>query len=343
MDDDKARKTTQSEDAFGLAQHANADELTRLKLAEELFELRYQRQRRRSRIQIASQSLVGLVAVGGFFANAFQSYVNKQQQQHQQQVDQDRWNREFERAKAADKYRAFFETSALVTDETNSNKRLVGYALLQEFVGDDDYNSKATLLLEEALVQELRRKTTAGLDDERRAAVTAILGALSATSSCKALVHASKSIDRIAGRKAQTGDSDEASEVFGVYVRNLLGRAVLNCPSLTDVQDVRRPLVMTLQRSPDLGGLKAPPAPTPAQARTRVAELLRQTCIDELNNKGNSDCAEVFTRYTQLCAKVDPKKPGDEAEGCQVMSQPLPPIQFKPAAPPDAGSDDDGN
>ncbi|MBS2031739.1 MAG: hypothetical protein JST54_27830 [Deltaproteobacteria bacterium] len=340
MDEPKARQTTQSEDAFGLAQNANADELTRLKLAEELFELRYQRQRRRSRIQMASQSLVGLVAVGGFFANAFQSYVNKQQQQHQQQVDQDRWNREFERAKAADKYRAFFETSALVTDEANANKRLVGYALLQEFVGDDDYNSKATLLLEEALVQELRRKTTTGLDEERRAAVTAILGALSATSSCKALVHASKSIDRIASRKAQTGDAAEASEVFGVYVRSLLGRAVLNCASLADVQEVRRPLVATLQRAPELAGLKVPPAPTAAQARTRVAELLRQSCLDDIAAKGNSDCAEVFTRYTQLCAKVDPKKPGDEAEGCQVMSQPLPPMPVRPTPVPDAGADD---
>src|SRR6185312_14503067 len=102
-----------------------ADELTRLKLAEELFELRYQRQRRRSRIAIAAQSMVAVVAVGGFFVNAFQSYINKQAQQKQQQIDQERWSAEFERSKAEDKYRAFFETSALVTDEANPNKRLV--------------------------------------------------------------------------------------------------------------------------------------------------------------------------------------------------------------------------
>jgi hypothetical protein len=35
-----------------------------------------------------------------------------------------------------DKYRAFFETTVLATDTANYDKRLVGYALLQEFVTD---------------------------------------------------------------------------------------------------------------------------------------------------------------------------------------------------------------
>ena len=84
------------------------------------------------------------------------------QAQQQSAVDQDRWSREFVRAQRADKYRAFFETSVLATDPANADKRLVGYALLQEFVDDEDYNSKATLMLEESLMQELRSKSVAG-------------------------------------------------------------------------------------------------------------------------------------------------------------------------------------
>ena len=41
----------------------------------------------------------------------------------------------------------------LATDSANADKRLVGYALLQEFVSDNDYNIKAMLMLEESLAR----------------------------------------------------------------------------------------------------------------------------------------------------------------------------------------------
>ena len=51
--------------------------------------------------------------------------------------------------------------------------------VLQEFVQDRDYTQKAMLMLEESLSQELRSNTSPGLDAEHRAAVVAILTALS--------------------------------------------------------------------------------------------------------------------------------------------------------------------
>src|SRR5690242_8190241 len=99
------------EDARALAEAASLAQIQRMKSAEELFDLRYQRKKRSSRVAIASQSLVGFVAIAGFFVNAYQSYLNKQQQQQQRATDQERWSKEFARASQADKYRAFFETS----------------------------------------------------------------------------------------------------------------------------------------------------------------------------------------------------------------------------------------
>src|SRR4051812_38997997 len=96
------------EDPIALAHSATTEELERLKQAEAVVEARYQRKKRGSRFLIASQALVGYVALGGLVANAFQSYTAQRRQDDQAQLDQKRWSQEFDRAQQADKYRAFF-------------------------------------------------------------------------------------------------------------------------------------------------------------------------------------------------------------------------------------------
>jgi hypothetical protein len=292
-------KAADAEDAFGLAKAATAEDLQKLKLAEELFHLRHERKKRHSKQQMATQTILALVAVGGFFANAYQSYANKQQQERQAKTDQDRWSREFDRAKRADKYRAFFETSALATDKDNVDKRLVGYALLEEFVDDQDYNAKASLMLEEALMRELRDNEEPGLSEGARTAVIAILTALSQTSDCRALEQAVRSVARISKRHAQVQDVEEAQEVFGVYVRRMLGRAYLICHKPEDFEAVRTTLRMTLMKTPEFGG-KAGKL-TVAQANARMAEIVRDACMKELSVTGVGDCAEIFPQAVKLC------------------------------------------
>ena len=325
------------EDARGLAARTSLDDIQRMKAAEELFELRYKREKRRSRLGLAGQSLVTFVAVAGFFVNAYQSYLNKQTQQQQRAIDQERWNREFARASQADKYRAFFETSVLATDPTNPDKRLVGYALLQEFVQDRDYTQKAMLMLEESLGQELRTNTRPGLDATHRAKVTAILTALSGTSDCRALERAGRTVDRIAARHARFSDVEETSEVMKVYVRRIVARAADVCTSFKDFSAVRRPIRDTLVKSPDLIGL--PAGSSAADVNTRIAETLRDACLEELAVSGASDCGEALRGYADLCGKIDrkdAKEARDDDNACGIVQSAA--AQLKSLAAPTAST-----
>jgi hypothetical protein len=317
------------EDARALAASATKDDLDRMKAAEELLELRHKRAQRRSRISIATQSVVGFVAIAGFFVNAFQSYQNKSLQQEQRKIDQDRWSKEFARASQADKYRAFFETSVLSTDPANADKRLVGYALLQEFVQDRDYTQKAMLMLEESLSQELRSNTNQGLDEEHRAAVVAILTALSQTTDCRALERAARSVDRIARRHAEVQDAEETTEVLKVYVRRVLGRGADVCTSFKDFRAVRRPIRDTVMKHPALLRLAA--RPSAADANTRLAETLRDRCADEIAVSGASECPDAIRGYAELCAKASASDLKEDAAGCALMKAAA--AELKPQAP----------
>jgi hypothetical protein len=332
---DDTTRALQREDALALAAAVPLDELQRMKAAEELFELRYQRRKRSSRFSVASQSLVGFVAIAGFFVNAYQSYLNKQQQQLQRATDQERWSKEFARASQADKYRAFFETSVLATDPANADKRLVGYALLQEFVQDRDYTGKAMLMLEESLSQELRSNTAPGLDPEHAAAVGAILTALSQTNDCRALERAARSVDRIARRHARFGDAEESGQVLKVYVRRILGRAADVCTTFKDFRAVRRPIRDTLLKAPELLALTG--HPTSADADTRLAETLRDLCQQDIAVSGATECPDMLRGYAELCGKLDPRELADERAGCDLMraaADALRPAAAPPAAPP---------
>ena len=320
--------STQGTDPAELARTASLDELQRMKVAEEVARLRTERTRPSSRLAIASQVLVGYIALAGFFVNAYQSYSNKKHQDEQARIDQEKWNKEFGRASQADKYRAFFETAILATDATNPDKRLVGYALLQEFVQDPVYDQKAMVMLEESLSQELRASPKDKLDDAQRIAVVAILTALAGTDDCRVLQRAARSVDRVARRHARTKDEGETRDVIELYVRRLLGRAAQVCTSLKEFRAVRRPIRDTMLKSPELLGLNNP---TDAEANLLIAEILRQRCEDELAYSGASDCPDVLRGYAALCAKSG-SEPEDRG-ACDVARAAVSALSPPPPAP----------
>lgn len=276
------------------------EELNRLKAAEEVADLRDRRQRSRSRFMLFTQSMVAYIALAGFFANAWQTWINKRSSEEAHAAEQVRWQQEFKRAQEADKHRAFFETSILATDKDNDDKRLVGYTLLQEFVADPNFNFKATLMLEESLAQELKKnEREVGLDENVRSQIVAIVTAISQTHECDKLQRAALSIDRVAQRTVKVHDVVETGEVFRVYVRRLIGRAAIICASMHEFRNVRAPIRETLRRFPGLGELSG--NVSVAEANARVAELLRERCDDELKTSGASDCKQVYKGYSELC------------------------------------------
>jgi hypothetical protein len=305
------------DDPAELGRSTSLDELQRMKVAEELHRLRAERTARRSRLGIAGQVLIGYVALAGLVVNAYQSYSNKQQQEHRDRTEMEKWNKEFARSSQADKYRAFFETTMLATDSMNADKRLVGYALLQEFVRDPTYDEKAMIMLEESLSQELRGAPNDKLDDARRASVRAILTSLAGTDDCRALQRASRSVDRVARYHARTRDEGETREVIEVYVRRLVGRAALVCGSLKDFRAVRLPIRDTMLRNPELIGLNNP---TDAEANLLIASILRQRCEEEMNYSGATDCPEILRAYASLCDKGG-REPEDDRAACQVAQE----------------------
>lgn len=353
----------EKEDALALSRLISDEELKRLKRAEEVLELVHDRKKRTKRTAQVAQAMVGYVALAGFFANAYQNYNSKKDSEARAVQETARWEKEFKRAQEADKYRAFFETSALATDPKNPDKRLVGYALLKEFVDDKSYNSKAIIMLEESLALELRGDSAErGLDDEHRLAVVAILSALSHTSDCKALAQAARTVERlararpsVANKPAVAGagaveqrDEEQLGEVYALYVRQLVGRAAHACQSAKDFREVRRPIEEALVQLPPLGGLTG--HPTRGVANRRIAELLRDACAEERQSGEVSDCAEIEQGYLRFCGEkpgvtATPEDVADEAAACAVMKQAVadaakepPPVEpVRDGAPADGG------
>ncbi len=298
-----------------LARISTVDELTRMKLAEEVTKLRAERSSLRMKAGAITQALVGFVALAGLCVNAYQSHASKAQQEHRDRTEQEKWNKEFARASQADKYRAFFETSMLATEAGNPDKRLVGYALLQEFVRDPIYDEKAMIMLEESLSQELRGAPKDKLDDVRRAAVRAILTSLAGTDDCRALQRASRSVDRVARYHAKSKDEGETREVVDIYVRRLVGRAAQVCNTPKDFAAVRQPIRDTMLANPELLGLNAP---SEADANLLMAAILVQKCEEEIAYSGASDCPSILRAYAAICAKGSRDTPADKA-ACGVI------------------------
>lgn len=309
--DEAVDRALEQDDASELAKLSTRDELERMNLAEEMLQKRHSRQQRRSKFVVASQTMVGYVALAGFFANAYQNWSSEQ-----------RWSKEFERAQRTDKYRSFFETTALATDPGNRDKRLVGYALLKEFMDDPAYQPKAMLLLEESLARELRNSTAPlGVDEDHDAAFVAILSALARTSLCSHLEGATGSVGRLV--KNGKGPTEERSEIFHMYVRWLFGRAIEICPTAKALRSVRRPLQQAALNEPGLvhgngGKLR------PADANARIAEILRDHCLEEIGSSDVASCPTIIRRYADLCAewkRQEPEIMPEEKAACERLSE----------------------
>lgn len=318
-----ADKSDATRDAIDLAHAKNdprplvaleRDQLEKIKIAEEILEARFQAKKRANRIATVSQMMVGYVALAGFFANAYQNLNNKKHLEDQSEREQKKWDKEFERAKAADKYRAFFETSALVTDQANPDRRLIGYALLEEFIADRDYQQKSVVILEESLAKELRdsekESTDGGFSEAHRNAIRQIVRTLSASPSCAELVYAARSIDRVS-RHARRTDEGEGREIFGMYVRRLYGRAALICKDEQDFDAVRQPIRESLGKVPWVIGLSK--TPSRADLNAAVAKMLVDRCVEEVQETGTSECPDIRTHYLRFCEDAA-KSPGEWLE-----------------------------
>jgi len=305
---DELKRGLDDEDPMAVARAASKDEIERLIAAEDLLEKRHARKRRSARVFLLAQALVGYVALAGFFANAYQNWNNKKQAEERSRADEERWAKEFKRAQDADKYRAFFETSALATDPSNPDKRLVGYALLKEFVADKDYNEKATFMLEESLALELRDDKGPGLDEPHRAAMVAIVSALSHTTDCRALEHAARTVDKL----ARKSDPEESREVISLYALRLVGRAARAC-SPKEVLAVRKPIHELMARRPEMAGL--PGRPSSAEVDKRIAQLVKSGCDAELQ-AGVGECTDVPEAWKKLCDEIAKQKLTDGAGLC---------------------------
>ncbi len=318
-DSEKVDKALREDDARALAQALTKEEIEQISAAEGLLERRKSRTRFR-RFMLAGQAIAAYVALAGFFANAWQNYADKVEQHRRTEAEQDRWNKEFKRAQDADKYRAFFETSSLVTDP-NQGKHVIGYTLLREFVDDEQYKAKALTLLETALSQELRSNTASvGIDQERRVAITTIVTALGHTSDCGALERAARSVDRLGFRQDRIGDAEETSEVYSMYVRHVLGGGAKSCKDPRDFDRVRVPIRLALMKTPVLGGVTT--KLDSRLASRRMAELLRDECEEEMSFSSTSDCDDVFRGYQQLCVLYKTTQPAQFAEqvdACAVV------------------------
>jgi hypothetical protein len=322
------------EDPHRLAARASKEHLERLIAAEQLLEKRFHRKKRRSRLAVDAQLMVAYVALAGFFVNAYQIWANKSEAQHRAEEDSARWSKEFERAREADRYHVFFETSVLATDADNPDKRLVGYALLKEFVADPTYNSKAVLLLEEALSQELRRSdAAAGLDERHNAAIEAIISALAFTNDCKSLEDAASSVELIGRNHGRAARGQDAGEIFHIYVRWIFGRALQVCKG-TEYQVVRRPLADLALKFPELAALR--PRPSRADANGAIAVILRDHCLEESDVSGGSDCPKILRAYDRVCTGLEapgaPPSP-DEVAACTIAHQTVTRLGPPPAAP----------
>jgi hypothetical protein len=296
------------------------ERLQSLKLASDLLEARFEAKKRSNRIATMSASLVGYVALAGFFANAYQNYNNKKHLEEQSEREQQKWTQEFKRSQSTDKHRAFFETSALVTDLANPDRRLIGYALLEEFISDREYQPKVVVILEESLAKELAGAEKDGdlLTEGHKNAVRQIVRTLSASPSCDELVFAARSIDKVS-RRAHTSQNAELLDLFSLYVRRLIGRAVLVCRNDEEFASVREPIRDALARLPELVGLtKDVPR---AFVNTAIAKILSKQCVDEVAESAISECPDIRVKYLDMCAAAatDPDAWSQEKGACEVV------------------------
>ena len=304
-------------------------ELEKLRIAEEILEARFHAKKRASTIAVVSSAMVGYVALAGFFANAYQNYLNKIHLQEQSDREEKKWQQEFERGRRADAYKTFYDVSALVTDSVNPERRLIGYALMDEFVANSDYHPQAVAILQEALDRELRESANeppvVGLSKEHEIAVSQIIQAMSASTSCREFALTAGSIGGIV-KHARSADLIETRELFSLYTRRLVGRATLVCKDIKEFDSVREPIREALKRLPQVAGLDKNPAPL--DTNFGIAKLLVDACVEEQQDLGGTECLEIRKKFQSYCHDAQKSKDEWKVEqrGCDaVAAWPEPP------------------
>lgn len=317
-DEAKIREALAERDPVKLLAAAGG-EIGALKAAEDVIAARAKAEERPNKWAIASQSLVGWLALIGVAMNVVQMYSNKRQFEQQRQAEADRWRQEFARAREADKHNAFFQVSALVTDG-QVDRRLLGYALLGEFMGDAEYYDKAELMLEERMAAEVEAKD---FGEAHRNALRVIVRTLSATKDCDALVKGAAAVHKLKkARDVQLSGDDgigaPVEDLYADFVRYIYGHALAICggrpEELKQVRsEIRLALLPYVKGASDLERR--------ANANKLVAQYLRDRCLDEPQG-ALGECPRIFQAVEDSCAQIQAKEKKrweTEKEGCAVI------------------------
>jgi hypothetical protein len=317
-DEAKIREALASRDAVKLALAAGAD-IGAIQAAEEVIAARVKAEQRPHFLTMASQALVGWLALIGVALNAVQMYSNRRQFELQRSTEEIRWQQEFQRSRAADKHNAFFQVAALVTDG-EVDRRLLGYALLGEFMGDKEYYDKAQLMLSERMASETEAKN---FGESHRNALRVIVRTLAQTKDCDALIQGASSVHKLKkARDAQlSGDDGIATpveELYADFVRYIWGRATTVCAGRPE--ELR--LVRNEIRAALLPYVKgADEKEKRAAANKLMAQYLRDRCLEEAPG-AISECPAIFQSLLQGCGEVEKKEPKrwpTEKDGCDVL------------------------
>lgn len=332
-DTNKIREAMSKRDPVALLEAAGSD-IGALKAAEDVIAARAKAEDKGpGKFVLASQGLVGWLALIGVALNVFQMYSNRKQFEQQRTSEEARWRSEFDRAQAADKHNAFLQVSGLITDG-QVDRRLLGYALLGEFMGDKDYYDKAQLMLEERMLAETQDKQ---FDEQHRNALRVIVRTLSATKDCDALIKGASAIHKLKKvRDLQLSGDDgidtPVEELYADFVRYIYGHALVVCSGKPDeLKQVRTEIRVALEpyvkgtsdREKKIAGNKL------------VAQYLRDRCFDEPQG-GQNECVTLFTAFESHCKELekDVKQKAQwelEKESCNVAGAALVELKHRAA------------
>ena len=325
-DEKLIREAIAAKDPVRLALAAGTD-LAALKAAEDVIAARARAEERPNKFAIASQALVGWLALIGVALNVFQMYSNRKQFEQQRASEEVRWKQEFDRTRASDKHNAFFQVAALITDG-EVDRRLLGYALLGEFMSDKDYYDKAQLMLGERMAAETQAKD---FNESHRNALRVIIRTLSQTRDCEALIQGATSVHHLRrARDVQLSGDDgigtPVEELYADFVRFIYGRALLVCGGRHDevklIRNEIRAALLPYVKGKDEGEKRA-------AGNKLMAQYLRDRCLDEPAGAA-SECPAIFNAWLLSCAETEKKDPKGfllEKQGCDLAREALPKIR----------------
>jgi hypothetical protein len=325
IDEQKIKEALSSRDPVKLAEAAGSS-ISALKAAEDVIAARSAAEARPNFLTLASQALVGWLALFGVALNVVQMYSSRQQFEQQRTSEETRWRAEFDRSREADKHSAFFQVAALVTDG-QVDRRLIGYSLLGEFMGDKEYYDKAQLMLSERMVAETESKD---FGEAHRNALRVIVRTLSQTKDCEALIQGASTVHRLKkARDAQlngdNGIGTPVEELYADFVRYIWGRATLVCAGRPEElrlvrNEIRSALIPFVKGATDVERRAA--------ATKMMSQFLRDRCLDEAPG-AISECPAIVQSLVASCAELEKKDPKQwviDKDACGVLREAAPKV-----------------